>query len=232
MPAPAAQPFAFDPATHTYTLAGRKLPSVTQILRAEGFIDDTGWNEFAMKRGSAVHEATLYYDEGRLDWGTVDPRIRGYLMAYIRFLGETGFKPRLMETPLASAKLGYAGTFDRLGALADAETLLDFKSGSAGYKPWHDLQLGAYHGLIRENRDALGLEIKDMPRRHFVLQLMEDATYKLHPMKSQASEAIACFLAALTTFNWKQKRGIHDGAATSDDGETEGRGCERAGADA
>ena len=56
----------FDEATHTYTLDGVELPSVTHIIRYLA-VDkannaDPNMALIARERGSAVHEATVMYD--------------------------------------------------------------------------------------------------------------------------------------------------------------------------
>lgn len=211
--APIIPDFRFDAEAHVYTMNGRRLPSVTGILKAEGCIDSTGWNEFAMTRGAAIHAATHYFDQGCLDWGSLDPRSRPGLLAYVNFRAQTGFHPSIIETPLPS-RTGYAGTPDRIGILNGKPVLVDFKSGNGGWKPWHDLQLGAYAQLITENRDALGLSVGDLPRKGMVLGL-GDKAWKLNEMKSTLADAAKAFNAVLTAHLWKLERGYYDGNANA-----------------
>src|SRR5207248_265963 len=65
--------------------------------------------------GRAAHVATHYFDEGTLDPRSVDPRVDGYLQAWIDFRESTGFVPVLLETPLHHPGLLFAGTIDRAG---------------------------------------------------------------------------------------------------------------------
>jgi len=90
--------------------------SVTQILKAEGFIDTTYYTEYGRDRGSFVHLACHYDDIGDLDEDTLDPEIKPYLDAYRRFKAESGFVVEQSETPMMSTKYLYAGTPDKIGA--------------------------------------------------------------------------------------------------------------------
>ena len=57
----------FDEATHTYTLDGIQLPSVTEVTRfcAYDYKSDRPWlAEAAARRGTAVHEACALIDYG------------------------------------------------------------------------------------------------------------------------------------------------------------------------
>src|SRR5689334_10950685 len=89
---------AFDPAGHTYSVDGRRLPSVTQILQAVGMAEipvGIPSDRLAYKRsvGIAVHAAILFMLDDDLDLISVDPAIAGYLTAFDRFRTETQFRP-------------------------------------------------------------------------------------------------------------------------------------------
>ena len=64
-----AERFTFDPIEHIYRFDGQRVPSVTQIL--EPLIDYSGVPngvlQYAADRGTAVHLATEFYDDGDLD---------------------------------------------------------------------------------------------------------------------------------------------------------------------
>lgn len=88
----------FDELTHRYTLAGERLPSVTQILQASGLID---FSKIpgpillgAKARGTAVHKALHYYNEGDLDveeFCAMFPEYAPYVEAWIQFRATSGF---------------------------------------------------------------------------------------------------------------------------------------------
>lgn len=110
-----ADPVEFTADGHIYTLDGLILPSVTGILKAEGFIDDRFFDDYSRDRGTYVHLATHMDDMGDLDDDTVDPVIVPYLKAWRRFKKESGFVVEQSEISLASKAYNYAGTIDRIG---------------------------------------------------------------------------------------------------------------------
>jgi hypothetical protein len=55
--------------THTYT---PNLPSVTTILKSVGLIDASFYTIEGRERGSAVHLACEYFDQGDLDEDTLE----------------------------------------------------------------------------------------------------------------------------------------------------------------
>ena len=76
----------FEPEGHVYTWNGRRLPSITQILKAEGFIDTSHYDEWSRDKGSMVHLACHYDLAGELDEDTLDDEIRPYLAAFRKFM--------------------------------------------------------------------------------------------------------------------------------------------------
>lgn len=106
----------FDDGRHIYRdELGFVLPSVTGILKSEGFIDTTYYTEHGRDRGSGVHLACHYDDIDDLDEDTLDPQISPYLAAYRRFKSETGFMVEKSEQPMRSTIHGFAGTPDKIG---------------------------------------------------------------------------------------------------------------------
>lgn len=108
-------PVEFTEEGHIYTADGRRLESVTGILKAEGFIDDRWFTEEARERGSFVHLARHLDDMGELDEESLDPVIVPYLEAWRRFRRESGFVVERSEVPGMSSSYLYAGTPDVIG---------------------------------------------------------------------------------------------------------------------
>ena len=106
---------SFDEAEHAYHHNGVRLPSVTQILQAEGFIDMRFFDAYSRERGRLVHLATHYDDMGELDEDTLDPVIEPYLRAWRKFRQESGFTVESSEVPMVNIKYGFAGTPDVRG---------------------------------------------------------------------------------------------------------------------
>ena len=128
----------FDAMSHVYKWDGRVVPSVTQILAAEGLVEMGGSAEklaYARDLGTAVHVACELDAKGDLDEDSVAEVVRPYLAAYRRFCADTDFVPTLVEHRVYHEQLGYAGTSDLLGHIrkrrgrARQWVLPDIKSG-------------------------------------------------------------------------------------------------------
>jgi len=168
------------------------IPSVTQILTAEGIINGQWYTEDGRRRGGHVHLALRYLDEGRLDEDSVTDEVRPYLEAWQRFISETGFICLQIEQPFADRNLGFAGTPDRVGWMDGDKTLsiIDIKTGSP--EPWHALQTAAY---------AVGIG-KRMAKRWSVY-LRNDGNYRL--VQYQDIDDINAWIGLVSIRNWKQK---------------------------
>lgn len=105
----------FDREAHIYTRRGVILPSITQILVAEGIIDTSHYTEEGRRRGSMVHLACHLFDTCQISEDEIDAETEPYLRAWISFKRDTGFEVIDSEKPLASKLYGFAGTPDRVG---------------------------------------------------------------------------------------------------------------------
>src|SRR6185436_17565531 len=126
----------FDDATHTYTLDGVIVPSVTGILKASGLIDFTGIPESILEaarvRGTTVHQAIAFYNDGDLDLELFEhdfPDYVGYLEGWLSFCRQRNFTPILNECRIASRRHQIARTIDCLGELDGEAVLIDYATG-------------------------------------------------------------------------------------------------------
>ena len=149
---------AFDEASHIYRWKGEIVPSNTGVLKASGHGVNPYYTDDGREVGKAVHLACQYYDEGRLEFSSLETplgadertaklkaKVRGRVAAYIRFREETGFEPDLIEFITFSPELRVAGTLDRTGTFPDNRsrmTLLDLKGGAEA--KWHGYQTAGY----------------------------------------------------------------------------------------
>lgn len=176
----------FNCDAHTYHLDGRRLPSVTEILTACRILDFDGIPpdtlEYARQRGVAVHHAIRLLFEGTLDPRTVRPELEPYLFAFEKFRIATSCVPVMFETPLAHARLGFAGCPDLVCTLYDEPTIVvpDFKA-VATLDRGYGVQTAGYKLLLREN----GHDV----RRRYVVQLKGDGTFKLEEHTDAQDEA-------------------------------------------
>lgn len=191
----------FDAELHQYTLHGVVLPSVTQILEAVGVVDYSylppATRRMALGRGSAVHSATQFDDEGDLDETLLDDELVPYLTAWRRFRAETGFVPDLIEHRSFDPKYRYAGTLDRRGAFPDGtKAICDIKTNSS--EGWVALQLSAYAAFFESPRAF----------RRICVEVRKDATYRFIEFRSADYTAdFGRFLACLTVYRLQQAYG-------------------------
>jgi hypothetical protein len=164
-----------DKDTHVYTLGSQVVPSVTEILKGAGLVDDRWFTEQCRWRGSAVHAMCHYDDEGDLDESTLDPALHGYLAAYRSFKSEMNFVATHNEHRVHHDLLGYAGTFDLKGSFVHGQCLPDIKSGPVNKVTRY--QLVAYAATQEKPRTLwrLGLGLK--PTGKYSLQVYEPRDY-------------------------------------------------------
>lgn len=197
----------FDEATHTYTLAGRVLPSVTQVLKP--LVDYShippAVLETARQQGIAVHRMVEADCKGSLidlpDW------MVGYFEAWEKFKAETGFEFWESEQRVFSAGLGCAGTLDLTGVMKKVKKpspgIIDVKrSFYAGAAI--GLQLAGYETL----RNPAAPKDRKTALRH-ALQLKADGNYRLKSFEDRTDHG--AFLACLTMHKWKE---VHDVSGT------------------
>jgi len=177
---------------HVYLYDGKVVPGVTTILSRTGLADFSyipeSLRDYALERGSLVHEAAHYLLEDDLDLASVDPAIAGYLQALDKFIHHSDFTPELLEHKVFDPISWYAGTLDSVGNFPTlGRTIVDWKTGGMDAVRW---QLAAYGRLVAPpvyNRVAV--------------KLNKDGTYKLkHFPASTFKKDEADFLAARRVF--------------------------------
>lgn len=191
----------FDEPTHTYTLNGVVVPSVTQLLKLIG-PDFSAIPPAVLERkrqlGADVHLACELDDLGELDDDATDPEVMGYVRGWRRFIADTGAQWTANEKQMGHAALGYAGTIDRTGYLFDREPwILDIKTALEAHQVY-GVQLSAYLMLVAAN---VSLSATAVWRRGTV-HLLPGGTYRLHRYTSPADEA--AFRACLALHHWKE----------------------------
>lgn len=122
----------FDPAAHAYRLAGRPVPSVTQVL---SILQDWGRVDAdvlarAAQFGTHVHEAVALHIAGTLDESDLDPALLPYLEDWKAFLRDTGAEVVHSEMRVASARAHYAGTLDIVARINGVLAVVDIKTGA------------------------------------------------------------------------------------------------------
>jgi len=178
----AERSITFDEASHIYKVEGRIVPSVTQII--EAVRPNHRWYPAgAAERGSNVHLALRYLDEGRL--AECPAELHGYLEAYELFKKQNDWMPLETERIVFSEEYGYIGRVDKIGLFRDLQAVVDFKSGVPDAS--HKVQAAAY-GM------AAGIA------NRFVLYLTARGSYKMADASALMYEKI--WLAHLQVFDY------------------------------
>lgn len=146
---------------------------VTEALRIVGLVDCDWADEWAMDRGTAVHQALALDATGELDDTSLDPRIAGYIAAGRKFFREVNPEILAVEESIEHPTMGYCGRLDYRIMLhgPGTEAVLDVKTG--GPASWHPYQLAGY---------ALGFS---RPMKRFALYLSGEGKYKLQEFKDR-----------------------------------------------
>ncbi len=189
----------FNEASHTYTLDGKLLPSVTQVLKAlpSPYLHvDPDVLEQAAEIGRAVHWIIEHEVLGDLEEALVDFHLLPYLDQWRDFRRTSGFEVYLSEARVYSERYRYAGTLDLFGRLNGRKVLIDAKRTAAVPRSAGP-QTAGYENALRELRpDLIG---KDEPVDRFALHLTPKR-WTLVPFKEPGD--LRVFLSALTIHQW------------------------------
>lgn len=179
--------------THTYTLDGKIVPSVTQVINAVGLYEFEFVNRntlaVAAERGLIVHECIEFFERGELDETSIDPELRGYFEAYLE-CRKVYFPqgPIAIEERVYSEQYQYAGTLDQEFS---GGWINDIKTGAPS--PTHGLQLTGYwlakHGKTKKPTRLTGTYLQ--PGGRFRLK-----DYPYEP---------GAWLAVLADYRWRHK---------------------------
>lgn len=190
----------FDADTHTYTLNGQRLPSVTQVLAPLNDFSMVPPDvlEAAREFGSHVHEACDLFNRDLLDWSSLDPPLVPYVEAWQKFLDESGAVPIASEVRVVHAQYGYAGSPDVVLAWGKRTAIPDIKA-TAVVPPTVGPQTAAYAKAWQAMHG--GRE----PAR-YCIHLREDGTYRSHARTDPADWSI--FLSALNCHKFREKHRV------------------------
>ena len=156
----------FIESTHTYTLYGQKIPSVTQLMAplnaaVYGGINTEVLNK-AADRGTEVHQAAENYANFGIE--DISPERRGYFDGFREWFDEV--KPVVVSTEFKTYHkyLIYAGTIDLLAYIHNKLYVIDYKTTYSVEKMLTRVQLEAYkqalisQGIPVEGKAVLHLQ--------------------------------------------------------------------------
>ena len=187
-------------------MAKPRLPSVTRILRAQGFYPGRMPPDYYLQRGQAAHSSFELHDRGTLDHETVDERIQPFLAAHILARQELSLKPLdppVNELFVEAWTLGFSGKLDTALWIRGKRTAVDFKTGDGGDDPTTRVQIAAYRTLL-----AFHLKLPITSVHGAALYYRTDGTYTFCPYTQDEMDAAWHeFAAALKTYRWRQANG-------------------------
>lgn len=116
----------FDPTSHTYYIDGDAKMSTTQVLRDAGMVDTTWFREWHRWRGSEAHKAIATWNKaGKIDLRKIDPQIRPYVNAAVKWQTDTGFVPMFVEERRYDPLFDICGTADLIGYFKGGKPIVD-----------------------------------------------------------------------------------------------------------
>ena len=206
---------AFDPITHTYTIDGAPVVSVSQVLNKIGLIDfssvPTGILLRAQIRGTWVHEALRYWQEGDYEPGDAPDEFSGYLDSGINYLNELDKRPLRdahgrpagIEARFWDPERRFAGTMDSLGFDRDGVLAIDdWKTGEPSDVA-APLQLAAYqYGARKFLIPQYCPEYQGAVRRRAVKLFADGAPARVEPYTDPRD--LQVFFAALAVVNYRE----------------------------
>lgn len=166
-------------------------PHVTRILADAGLVDTTWFKEYDLARGSALHKAAEYLDQGDLDWNSVGAPVMGRLRSYQKFLDEVRPEILSIEEHVVNEAFQYQGTLDRRVRINGTEGVLDLKGPSRA--PWQALQVAMYAACFPR------------PLYRWTLHL-SDERYTLDQHSNRRDWDVA--KAAIVTAAWRKQHGL------------------------
>lgn len=173
----------FDEATHTYTVDGKPVPSVTQLVAPLG-VDFNEMDDFAelavdsaAERGTTMHA----YIAHRLNGGEPEDfelpdAYADYADSVELFLAEHTIVPWLIEEPIGCED--YAGTPDLVCDFDGKPTIVDYKFVSTIAKAKVGAQLQGYMRLCEQN----SVFVDNL----LAVQFMRDG-YRIYPVDTETT---------------------------------------------
>ena len=179
----------FDYGKHQYSLDGRVIPGVSEILQGAGLSDPRWFKPEHAERGHAIHSLIEQYNNE----DPVPPsEYQGYVNSWMEFESDWQILVDSAERKIYHELYNYAGTIDALGEDEDGEVIvIDVKTGVP--MPWHQLQLCAYGMMVKAHKNG-----NRVNPRIVCVYLKEDG-YKAVEYDYRDKEV---FLSALRIWKW------------------------------
>lgn len=179
--------FHFDPLLHIYTLDGVQIPSLTGVLKAEGYIDTTHYTEEGRDNGSRRHYIFHLDDIDDLVEDSIDESDIPYLEAWRKFKRENNFELIESETPTFQPLYRYGCTPDKRAMVNGKLSIVEVKTGKL--MPWTAIQAAAQALCFTEYHERIGVEISD-------------TGYKIFPFRDRHDRDV--WIGCINGYTWKK----------------------------
>ena len=180
---------------HRYWVGDDRYLGACESLTAAGLIDSRWFTGAACLRGTYAHQAIEWTLAGDLDEASLDPALRPYRDAALKYLGDTKAEIICVERPLYDPILHVAGTPDLVVRSNGGIKVVDWKSG--GPAKWHGWQLAIYWHLVRA-----AVLVPDPIIETVGVYLSDDGTYTTKPFRPREDWKVA---QAAITVAWAQR---------------------------
>ena len=198
--------FQFEERSHTYRVGGIIVPGVTRVLDHAGV---TGYEnvkadilERRSKLGKAVHRCIHFWNQGDLDWTTVDERAKGYVESAVMLSETLKLKPVLVEFQCVAEVNGmrFGMQIDWNGLVGPDDTIIDYKITRSA-EPHHALQLAGY-AMGLPHPTIISPYARFIARQRYTAKLNEFGKMPrlIHHEKKNDAKV---FEAALVVSHWK-----------------------------
>ena len=188
--------FIFEESTHTYTLDGVVIPSVTEICAPItcGKYPPVGVVQQAAARGTRVHELCALYDMDALP-DEIEAELVGYVKAWAAFCRD--YKPvwTHIELPLYGVLdpgMPFAGTLDRIGEIDGLTRVVDIKTAASLDRPAKVAlceQITGYEWLADLNNidifDGAGMGVQLFATGNYRVHLIAEIAQKYDFLRSE-----------------------------------------------
>lgn len=186
--------------SHSYTVDGQELPSVSEVTRfiARELYTDVSQTvlDKAADRGTRVHKATEVLDKfGECE---CDDDILEYLCAYLEFRKKHKCEWQHIEKAMYHPNLLYAGTLDRFGTMDGENVILDIKTTSQIHTVSVTAQLTLYQMMAEANK----MKVDSI----WVLQLKKEGGFTLREVTPDRDLADACLILHSRLTKRKRKK--------------------------
>jgi len=164
----------YDDRLHAYYLDEVRVPSITQMLTADGEINATWFTEESRVRGTAVHDLAARFALGALERDEYEGAYRGYFLAHVEAMKLLRPEVLHVEIPWCHRRYRFGGRLDLVVRLYGALSVVELKSGDR--LPWHGVQTALQAMLVEQETGVPATSV-----RRYGLHLKADGRFKLDP---------------------------------------------------